>query len=149
MTVVVRTESIPASALHRLRALDSGRGKPPGQVDLETARDDKVADQPADILCAHCGHPITRESARIVLQGSHDHERENPAGQMFHFGCFVVAPGCSVSGSPTNEHSWFPGYSWCFAACSQCGTHLGWQFESQDHNFYGLILNRLSVMDPS
>ena len=27
-------------------------------------------------------------------------------------------------GSPSQEHSWFPGYAWTIANCSACGSHL-------------------------
>ena len=30
------------------------------------------------------------------------------------------------------EHSWFPPYYWCMAACGSCGQHLGWGFAEPD-----------------
>ncbi|KAG4079563.1 hypothetical protein HA402_012333 [Bradysia odoriphaga] len=33
-----------------------------------------------------------------------------------------------VTGRPTEEFSWFPGYSWQITSCSTCHNHLGWKF---------------------
>jgi len=33
-----------------------------------------------------------------------------------------------LQGRPTTEFSWFEGYSWQVAVCSECGEHLGWRF---------------------
>ncbi|KAI6649748.1 Protein cereblon isoform X2 [Oopsacas minuta] len=44
-------------------------------------------------------------------------------------------------GSPTSEHSWFPGYRWTMMNCAHCGTHLGWKFQASKlipKMFYGL-----------
>lgn len=35
----------------------------------------------------------------------------------------------TVSGNPSSEFTFFPGYSWRAAKCEQCGAHLGWLFE--------------------
>lgn len=37
-----------------------------------------------------------------------------------------------VSGTPTAEHSWFPGFAWAMAHCACCGSHLGWGFVPED-----------------
>mmetsp|Transcript_3125 Transcript_3125/g.4826 ORF Transcript_3125/g.4826 Transcript_3125/m.4826 type:complete len:514 (-) Transcript_3125:61-1602(-) len=31
-------------------------------------------------------------------------------------------------GRPSNEDTWFPGYSWTIAYCGNCYNHLGWKF---------------------
>lgn len=33
-----------------------------------------------------------------------------------------------VTGRPSIEFSWFPGYSWQITLCSACHHHLGWKF---------------------
>ena len=93
-------------------------------------------------MCAACGSPVTDESQRTNVQGSHDHFCINPADEEFHIGCFVNAPGCAVGGVPTEEYSWFPGYKWRYALCASCGEHLGWEFLGLG-NFFGLVLDRL------
>ena len=39
--------------------------------------------------------------------------------------------------------TWFPGFRWQHASCSECHVHLGWYFDRGDEYFYGLILNRI------
>jgi hypothetical protein len=68
----------------------------------------------------------------------------NPAGFLFHIGCFAEAIGCVIVGPDSLEYAWFPGFAWRFALCGQCGSHLGWHFRSDGRGaFFGLILNRL------
>jgi hypothetical protein len=76
------------------------------------------------------------------VDGNHAHTRTNPSGIRFTFGCFRNAPGCSCSGAPTGEHTWFAGCRWRIACCGGCGEHLGWAFTGAE-SFYGLILARL------
>ncbi len=96
------------------------------------------------LCCARCGHVITRERHRTTVNGRHAHTRVNPYGFVFHFGCFAEAEGCLVTGPPTAEESWFPGYVWEYAHCAACRAHLGWAFHG-DGNFFGLLLDRLSA----
>ncbi|CAD6194255.1 unnamed protein product [Caenorhabditis auriculariae] len=46
-------------------------------------------------------------------------------------------------GFPSFEYSWFRGYSWTILECSECGSHLGWEFNSFNLNamkfFWALI----------
>jgi hypothetical protein len=96
------------------------------------------------IVCAACAGAITSPRHRITVQGSHEHRFMNPAGYLFHIGCFAEAIGCVVLGPPSLEYPWFPGFAWRFALCAQCRQHLGWHFASDGgERFFGLILNRL------
>lgn len=36
--------------------------------------------------------------------------------------------GMEAQGDPTEEFSWFPGYSWEYLHCDCCGTHIGWLY---------------------
>lgn len=101
------------------------------------ALDDDSAAERA-IACAACRHPITHASARIEKNGRHHHTCVNPAGFVFHIGCFAAAPGAVAHGTPTEAHSWFAGYRWRFASCGGCSQHLGWCFVDEDA-FWGLI----------
>jgi hypothetical protein len=95
------------------------------------------------ILCRACGKVVTSRDEKIVVGGSHAHTFFNPAGIVFELGCFRKAPGCRNSGRATSEFTWFAGYVWRFARCSNCGAHLGWFFEGRDSTFFGLILTKL------
>ena len=98
------------------------------------------------LRCHACNHEVTDESERISINQSHSHIRTNPGGFEYHFQCFGNAPGCSVFGQTTHEHTWFAGHRWQVAICGHCGEHLGWLFRGES-SFYGLISNRL-VPDP-
>jgi hypothetical protein len=78
------------------------------------------------------------------VHGSHDHRFINPAGLLFHIGCFAEAIGCKIVGPDSLEYPWFPGFAWRYAMCASCGQHLGWHFRSQKKPaFFGLVLDRL------
>jgi len=96
------------------------------------------------ILCATCGAVITSSRHRIVVNGSHEHRFMNPAGFLFHLGCFSGAIGCVVVGPASDEYPWFPGFSWRYALCGSCQQHLGWHFRATSApGFFGLVLARL------
>jgi len=98
------------------------------------------------LYCFVCGEPVTRVELRIAILGSHRHTFTNPGGFVYEIGCFAEAEGCEEAGEPTEVFTWFPGYAWHFAFCSDCGTHLGWAYQSGSETpelFFGLILNRL------
>ena len=49
-----------------------------------------------------------------------------------------------MTGQPTTEFTWVPGFAWRHALCANCGHHLGWRCQNSDGNsFFGLVLNRL------
>ncbi len=97
------------------------------------------------ILCRFCHAAITTRHEELVMGGSHQHCFVNPGGYQFHIGCFKLAPGCDISGPATDEFTWFKGYVWQTARCSDCGEHLGWlyQNDSANHQFFGLIIDKL------
>ena len=97
------------------------------------------------ILCRACDNKICPLSSGIEVNGRHRHTFYNPEGIIYHIGCFASAPGCIMQGRPTLQFTWFPGFSWIFALCSNCYIHLGWHYRSGGgENFYGLILNKLT-----
>ncbi|CAH2088180.1 unnamed protein product [Euphydryas editha] len=56
------------------------------------------------------------------------------------------ASNTELSGAPSAEFSWFPGYTWTIALCAACMAHVGWRFDAQRRNlrpqqFYGLCRN--------
>jgi len=96
------------------------------------------------LFCAACRRVITNDTLRIPVDGTVEHTFTNPHGIEFHLACFSAAEGCGQIGVPTEEWTWFPGYFWRLAVCVDCGTHLGWSYQSDAGDaFYGLILDRL------
>lgn len=97
------------------------------------------------LCCVRRGHH--RPNQRIAVHGVHEHGFMNPAGVLFHIGCFAHAVGCTIIGPDSLEYPWFPGLAWRYAMCGSCGQHLGWHFRQRgkdEHEaFFGLILNRL------
>jgi hypothetical protein len=95
------------------------------------------------ILCRFCNNNITSPENIIEINGKHRHTFTNHAGNTFAIGCFSFAEGCLNYDEPTTEYTWFPGFSWCYAICASCYSHLGWYYVSPGSSFYGLILNNL------
>lgn len=130
-----------------MQALDRAGAGEPGDARAPTVvRRASDADDSERLLCAACAHPITSARARREVGGAHAHTFMNPAGLVFHIGCFAEAPGCTELGAPSTEWSWFPGAAWRIALCASCRTHVGWSFESgaaESGRFWGLILDRL------
>lgn len=98
------------------------------------------------LLCRHCGNPITSAAERIEVGTAHHYRFTNPTGITYSLGCYRNAPGCAISGEPTEEDSWFGGYRWQFASCSECLQHLGWYYQNPKQRFFfGLIPDRLAT----
>lgn len=95
------------------------------------------------LRCAVCDHRITDRAYRCEQAGAHAHTFVNPAGIQFEIGCFVAAPGCGYAGAPSEEFSWFPGWSWQIALCTRCRSHVGWLFRCGGDQFHGLIFAAL------
>ena len=116
------------------------------QPEESTNLEDRVQSERA-IVCAACGATVTSPGHRIAVDGAHEHRFMNPAGILFHIGCFAHAIGCTIVGPDSLEYPWFPGFAWRFAMCGSCGQHLGWHFRQkgiEEHKgFFGLILDRL------
>jgi hypothetical protein len=115
----------------------------PGQP-AETADVQERARRAPAIVCAACGATITHAAHRIAAHGAHEHRFMNPAGLLFHIGCFDQAIGCIIVGPASLEYAWFPGFAWRLALCGHCGVQLGWHFRGDGASgFFGLILDRL------
>ncbi len=97
------------------------------------------------ILCRFCHAPVTSLHEEQVISGGHSHYFINPYGTAYVVGCFRQAPGCDIRGTATRNHSWFPGFAWQLASCTDCGEHLGWFYEnSEREQFFGLIVDKLA-----
>eukprot|EP01004_Peranema_trichophorum_P009705 NODE_8452_length_677_cov_31.944043_g7828_i0.p1 GENE.NODE_8452_length_677_cov_31.944043_g7828_i0~~NODE_8452_length_677_cov_31.944043_g7828_i0.p1 ORF type:complete len:189 (-),score=39.83 NODE_8452_length_677_cov_31.944043_g7828_i0:31-597(-) len=119
-----------------------------------TAGDDTTQTIPtfSVLSCSSCGFPIVKEEDLIeeridtwskvvyayqlaVLDKEiWCYSATNPSDRRFDVA--RVKPcmeSTRITGKPTPEHTWFPGYSWSMASCKVCGAHLGWGF-SKDQN---------------
>lgn len=96
------------------------------------------------ILCRFCHAAITTRRDEYSISGNHQHRFLNPHGYQYHIGCFSVAPGCDITGPVLDHYTWFKGYAWQLARCTDCGEHLGWLYQSgETHQFFGLIIDKL------
>ncbi|RKX78742.1 MAG: hypothetical protein DRP87_05365, partial [Spirochaetes bacterium] len=108
------------------------------EKEIEEKKDD-------NLYCIICGNTITSVLFRTTVQGVYEQTFTNPSGYIYRIGCFKKAPGCTQAGRDTYEFTWFKGYSWRYALCGKCHSHLGWVYRSSGGNgFYGLILARLT-----
>ncbi|GAB1410762.1 hypothetical protein MASR1M90_19160 [Desulfovibrionales bacterium] len=119
---------------------------PPGSTPTKNAaaRADQDHEEQPWLYCRTCRQPIVQQSARISIQGKHEHVFFNPAGLVFEIGCFAHAPGCVRQGEPSTDFTWFPGYAWNFSLCMCCHAHLGWWYATDQDGFFGLILAQLA-----
>ncbi len=106
--------------------------------DIQTKEQEKE-EEDKELLCSRCNHLITSSSHKIEVSGRHSHLLKNPAGDKFDLRCFSEAQGCETKGVPIPNFSWFPGYKWTFAFCTNCSMQSGWFYLSPNDNFYGLI----------
>lgn len=133
----------PAPAVWLRRASDPPPpGSPRPREEHEVATKKERA-----IVCASCRQAVTAEGARIAIAGAHEHRFVNPHGFVYDVQCFRDAPGCEPVGPPTEQFTWFPGFAWSTAYCARCATHLGWEFAGAGGAFYGLIKDRITVVE--
>jgi hypothetical protein len=120
------------------------RPPPPGE-DGQTEPDRAVdSDERQSVRCRACGHEVTTREDGLEVDGRHRHTFFNPAGVLYEIACYGDAPGCDDLGTPTDQFSWFPSFSWRYSLCGACRSHLGWQFLGADgESFWGLIVDRL------
>ncbi|KAA0714449.1 hypothetical protein E1301_Tti020555 [Triplophysa tibetana] len=124
------------------------------------------------LLCRSCGHEVAEDAdvrfvpSRLALSHRNDtviggkrvsvQLFENPQGFRFEVVTFKKAD--VLKHWPADSHfSWYPGFSWTFATCPRCKTHMGWafqpsdwpstvtreEFEGSDQTFVSLIADRL------
>ena len=108
------------------------------------ARDEQFLEERA-VVCAACNHALTKSSARIEVDGAHEHAFANPAGLTFRVACFRDAPGCRGDGDESAFWTWFKGFAWRVALCGACGEHVGWSYRNDASTFFGLITTRIKT----
>ena len=117
----------------------------------EEKQDSAVREAPEhSITCAACGQVVTYERFRTDIDEVFEHVFTNPHGYVFRIGLFSEAPGVLPAGMWIEEFSWFPGTLWRFVVCSDCYSHLGWEYSGSTEptaadkgDFFGLVLTKL------
>lgn len=96
------------------------------------------------LLCAGCGEKIAKEEWKVDVDGSYVHNFVNPAGIEFRILTFSRQIGTLWHPESFAEHSWFSGFTWRIGQCGNCGSHLGWKFESVSgpDTFFGIIFDK-------
>lgn len=138
LTITVPRETETPLQLYRIQLIQDKKNHLQPESD---SREKEKKEVP--LICSHCSAAITTSKQAISIHGQHEHAFFNPAGIAFEIRCFRQAPGCLVQGDPTTRFSWFDGYSWQYATCSNCLAHLGWFFSSEQNSFFGLIAGKI------
>jgi hypothetical protein len=121
------------------------KGGEPGREADPLREPESALDEERWVLCVACGGRLAKESARIDVDGSHEHSFMNPSGIRFVVACFRAAPGCDSHGEPSSVWTWFPGRAWQIALCKACGAHVGWSFQAPETSpFHALIHDRIA-----
>lgn len=107
---------------------------------FENEVDDKILQ--TNLLCAACGHPITKVKEKIKIRGRHEYRFTN-LGYPIVMGCFRNASGCIGYGGISHGYSWFRGYTWQIQLCKNCLSQLGWIYMSEEERFYALVFKML------
>ena len=112
------------------------------EPETETRTHPAEGDPANDWLCVSCLNPVASEKDRFLHEGDGEFSFKNPEGIRFNILLFSRTLGCMEIGTPTLEHTWFPGHAWSFCVCDRCNSHLGW-FYNGPSAFTGLICERI------
>ncbi|XP_053616631.1 protein cereblon-like isoform X2 [Plodia interpunctella] len=99
------------------------------------------------LCCASCASDIARREHIFAMSSEGVHSNyTNLGGYMHDLVTVSQATNTELSGAPSAEFSWFPGYRWTVALCGGCMAHVGWRFDAMKRNlrpqqFYGLCRN--------
>ncbi|KAK4878784.1 hypothetical protein RN001_011290 [Aquatica leii] len=101
------------------------------------------------LCCAVCKAEITNQ--KYVFAMSKDGVQSNycnPSGHVYETVTVLKADNFNLTGAPSKEFSWFPGYWWTIMQCRLCRGHIGWKFSSNHLHpsaFYGLAKSGLDI----
>ncbi|XP_035215361.1 protein cereblon-like isoform X2 [Stegodyphus dumicola] len=113
----------------------------------------KILEECSVLCCRDCLNVIAlREDIfSMSLQGPQG-TYVNPNGYVHEAVTVYKAKGLLVSGRPSTEQSWFPGYAWTIAECEHCHCHMGWKFTAVDKSlkpskFWALCRSATRLID--
>ena len=103
---------------------------------------------------SHVTSALDGRTAAEVLEDLEDYiereglDAEDTSPEEETGGSDTIASRLVMTGEPTDDYSWFPGYSWTIACCSSCGQHIGWIFfekveDEWVRGFLSLIVTKL------
>ena len=101
------------------------------------------------LACVQCNVAITDKTDLFSMsQKGPTSAYVNPGGHVHETVTFYKAKNLSLTGRPTTENSWFPGYAWTIASCRSCHDHMGWKFTAaksglHPSKFWGLTRSSL------
>jgi len=86
--------------------------------------------------CAKCHSPIcnAKDLFSMSVEGPQS-TFVNPAGVIHDTVTFKKANNLILTTQPSPLFSWFPGYEWSIAECSNCRCHIGWAFMATNSRY--------------
>ncbi|KAG0611107.1 hypothetical protein M758_7G116100 [Ceratodon purpureus] len=102
------------------------------------------------LRCKCCMAAIARRSDMLVMSADGPISAYvNAHGYVHETLTLARARGLHLDGQPQTANSWFPGYAWVLAECSECQEHMGWRFtavdkESRPKAFWGIRRSQLA-----
>ncbi|CAL1275605.1 unnamed protein product [Larinioides sclopetarius] len=119
----------------------------------------KILEECSVLTCRDCQSIVANHEDifSMSLQGPQG-TYVNPNGYVHEAITVYKVKGLRLTGRPSTEQSWFPGYAWTIVECEVCTSHMGWRFTAVDKNlkpskFWALcrsaIQNRISADEPS
>lgn len=121
---------LPLDATQRWRLLSSNSTVERLKLVLDFLKESASCD--LLLTCARCGVGLAKMSDIVLVSDAGaTGSFVNPGGavhDMITVSGASAGPKLRLHGTPSSEHSWFPGYQWTIASCGTCGTHMGWRF---------------------
>uniref|UniRef100_A0A8C4QNY1 Protein cereblon n=1 Tax=Eptatretus burgeri TaxID=7764 RepID=A0A8C4QNY1_EPTBU len=114
-----------------------------------------ILEKCTSLCCNNCRSEITTQSDIFSLSRSGPMAAYvNPHGYVHEALTVHKTTNVNLSGRPSTQYSWFPGYAWTIARCRHCGYHVGWKFsatckELTPLKFWGLSRSALRPRMPS
>jgi len=97
--------------------------------EVDTREDDEVAEEEyRRIRCRTCRNEVGDPGDTFRAGEDPVQVFVNQAGFAHEVMTVRNAWNVLITGQPTTEFTWFPGYAWRHLLCGRCGSHLGWLY---------------------
>ncbi|KAK1370128.1 ATP-dependent protease La (LON) domain protein [Heracleum sosnowskyi] len=102
------------------------------------------------IRCKNCQKVISKRSDMLVMSSMGPFGAYlNSSGYVHEIVTLLKVNGLSLVGHPSEEYSWFPGYAWTIAYCTNCECQMGWRFTATKKNlnlqsFWGIRSSQIA-----